>query len=159
MKAVASDHVKMHRPLKGLGLLLWVIKERFGGLNKGSNVSWFLRNYTRCYMDIRGFFIDVWIQLSPFSHHHFPPPTHPHLPPSILSPFGFVHVSFIHFHLPPFPFFPMLFPSSLPSGHCQFVLNFNISGYILLDYLFCWLDSTYRWDHIEFVFQHLAYFT
>ena len=25
--------------------------------------------------------------------------------------------------------------------------------------LFCWLCSTYRWDHMVFVFHHLAYFT
>ena len=44
----------------------------------------------------------------------FPFSTHPHLPPPIPSPFGFVHGSFIHVHLWPFPIFPRLFPSSLP---------------------------------------------
>ena len=62
----------------------------------------------------------------------FPPPTHIYLTPSILPPFGFVHESFIHVHLWPFPFFPTLLPSSLPSGYRQFVLNFNVSGYTLL---------------------------
>ena len=59
----------------------------------------------------------------------------------------------------PFPIFPLLPPSPNPSGHCQFVLYFHVSGYILLACLFCWLGSTYRWDHMVFVFHHLAYFT
>ena len=41
----------------------------------------------------------------------------------------------------------------------QFVLKFNVSGYILLAYWFCWLGPTYRWDHMVFVFYCLAYFT
>ena len=61
----------------------------------------------------------------------FPCPTHPHLSPSILLPFGFVHGSFTHVHLQPFLFFPTLFAFPLPSGYCQFVLNFSVSGYIL----------------------------
>ena len=56
-------------------------------------------------------------------------------------------------------FFPPLFPLPLPSGYCQFVLYFNVSACILLACLFCWLHSTYRWDHMVFVFHHLAYFT
>ena len=48
-----------------------------------------------------------------FKYSHFPATTypchtHPHLPPSILSLFGFVHVSFIHVPWWPFPFFPPL---------------------------------------------------
>lgn len=39
----------------------------------------------------------------------------------------------------PFPFFPPFFPSSLPSGHCHFVLYCQVSGSILLVCLFCWL--------------------
>ena len=42
------------------------------------------------------FFIVVQVQLSLFFPHHSPCPTHPHLLPSILPPFGFVHVSFIN---------------------------------------------------------------
>ena len=59
----------------------------------------------------------------------------------------------------PFPFFPLLCPSHLPCGHCQFVLYFHAFGLILLTCLFCWLGSTYRWDHMVFVFHCLAYFT
>ena len=72
-----------------------------------------------------------------FSTTSFPYPTHLHLPTSVLPPFGLVHGSFIHVHLQPFPVFPLIFPSPLPSGYCQFVLYFNVSGYILLAYLFC----------------------
>ena len=50
--------------------------------------------------------------------------------------------------LPPFP---CIIPSHLPSGYCQFVLNFNVSGYILLACLFCWLGSTYRWDLVFYL--------
>ena len=41
------------------------------------------------------FFIVVQVQLSPFSPTTPPHASHPHIPPSILLPFGFVHVSFI----------------------------------------------------------------
>ena len=37
----------------------------------------------------------------------------------------------------------LLFCSLIPC-YCQFVLYFNVSGYILLACLFCWLGSTYR---------------
>ena len=78
------------------------------------------------------FFIVVQVQSSPFSPH----PTHPCLPPLILHPFGFIHVSFIHVPWWPFPFFPII-----PSGYCQFVLYFSVSGYILFAWLFCWLGE------------------
>ena len=38
-------------------------------------------------------------------------------------------------------FLPII-PSYLPSSYCQFVLNFNVSGYILLACLLCLLGST-----------------
>ena len=38
--------------------------------------------------------------------------------------------------------FPPIIPSHLPSGYCQIVLNFNVSGYILLACLFRWLVSS-----------------
>ena len=44
-------------------------------------------------------------------------------------------------------------------ARAQFVLYFHISGSILLACLFCCLGSTYRWDHMVFVFHQLAYFT
>ena len=101
----------------------------------------------------------VQVQLSTFSPNHSPPP-HWSLPPTLdPTPFSFVHVSFIHVPWRPFPYFPPLSLSPLPSGYCQFVLYFKVSGCILLACLFCWLGSTYGWDQMVFVFHHLAYFT
>ena len=79
----------------------------------------------------------------------------PHLPPlNLLHPFGFVHVSFIHVpDLPPLHHL-LLSLSLLLSDYCQIVLYFNVSGYILLASLFCWLSSTYRWGHMVFVFHN-----
>ena len=56
------------------------------------------------------------------------------------------------------PFF-LLSPSPLPSGCCQFVLYFHVSGSVLLICLFGWLGSSYRWDHVVLVFHCLAYFS
>ena len=55
---------------------------------------------------------------------------------------------------------PLLSPiiPLLPVTH-SFFLYFIVSGSILLISLFCWLGSTYRWDHMVFVFHCLAYFT
>ena len=67
------------------------------------------------------------------------PPPQPS-PPRTLKPtvFGFVHVSFIHVPWWLLPYFPPLSLYLLPSGYCQFVLYFNVSGYILLACLFEW---------------------
>ena len=90
------------------------------------------------------------------------PPPQPSLPPTLnpmplprpwLCPCVLYRCSWKPFYLCP------CIPSHLPSGYCQFVPNFNISGYILLTCLFCWLGSTYRWDHVVFVFHCLAYLT
>ena len=89
------------------------------------------------------FFIFAFVlMLFKYSCLHFPDTTfpcsiHPHLPTSILPPFGFVHGSVIRVPWWPFPFFPPLSPSYLPPGYYQFVLYFNVSGYILMAYLFC----------------------
>ena len=104
----------------------------------------------------------IYFLLFKYSCLHFLPTTLPHPPsPPTLNPtpFGFVHVSLIHVPWWPFPFFPMLSPTLLPSGYCQFVLYFHVSGYILLACLFCWSGYTNRWDHMVFIFHHLAYFT
>ena len=84
--------------------------------------------------------IIIIVLLFKYSCLHFlpttpPHPSHPHLPPSILAPFGFVYVSFIYVPDNPSPF-SCIIPSHLLSGYCQFVLNFNVSGYILLACLF-----------------------
>ena len=102
------------------------------------------------------FFIVVQVQLSPFSSHHSPLP-HPSPPPTLEpTSFAFVHVYFIHVPWWPFPIFPY-YSSPVLSGYCQSVLYFNVSGYILLACLFCWLGSTYMWDHMVFLFHHLAF--
>ena len=83
------------------------------------------------------YFSVVQVQLSPCSPHHFPYPTDPHFSPLILSlTFGFVHGAFIHVPQNSSPF-STHYPLPPPSGYCQFVLNFNVSGYILLACLFC----------------------
>ena len=58
-----------------------------------------------------------------------------------------------------FDLFSPLSPFPLPSDHRQFVCYFYFSGSVLLICLFSWLGSTYRWDHMVFVFHCLAYFT
>ena len=62
---------------------------------------------------------------------HFPHPSHPHLPPSILPPFSSLSMHPLYMFLDN-PLSPPTSPSHLPSGYCQFVLNFSVSGYILL---------------------------
>ena len=79
-----------------------------------------------------------------FKNSYLPfPPTPPHQPSSpylfpLFPPLVIVHVSFIIVPVNPSPFSSII-PSPLPSGHCQTVLNFNVSGYILLAHPFCWL--------------------
>ena len=100
------------------------------------------------------FVIVVQVQLFPFPPPTaLPCPTNPHLPLSILPPFG-LSVSPLYMVLDdPSPAFPC---PPLPSGSCQFVLYFNVSGSILLVYLFCWLGSTKS----SFLFKkHLSRFS
>ena len=74
--------------------------------------------------------IVVQVQLSPFSAPAAPLTHHSYFPPMILTPFGFVHVSFIVVpeNLPPLPHRYTL----PPSLWLLLVLNWNVSGYILL---------------------------
>ena len=55
------------------------------------------------------------------------------------------------------PFIPR-YPCPLPSGHCEFVLYFHVSGSVLLACFFCWLGSTYRWDHTFIIGRNMNYF-
>ena len=64
-----------------------------------------------------------------------PHPTHPHFSPSILSPFGFVHGSFMHVPWWPFPLFSSL--SSSPSPLCDFLVHI----FSLYFYAFLWCLS------------------
>ena len=59
----------------------------------------------------------------------FTPPT-PTSYPQSLSHFGFVQMSFIHVPWWPFPYFPWLFLSLLPSCYCQFVLYFIFKNWV-----------------------------
>ena len=71
------------------------------------------------------------------------PPTHPNLPPLNLHPLALsMCPSYMFLDGPP------IIPSPLPSGYCQFVLYFSVSGSTLLAHLFCWLGST---EHSHFL--------
>ena len=48
--------------------------------------------------------------------------------------------------------------SLLPSGHHQIVLCIYESVSVLLVHLFWFFDSTYKWNHMVFVFLRLTYF-
>ena len=82
-------------------------------------------------------------------------PNHPHLPPSILTPLALSMCPLYMFLDNPSPFFPHYLPPLSPVVTVcsvfqkQFVLYFNVSGYILLASLFCWLGSTYRWGNAK----------
>ena len=71
-----------------------------------------------------------------FHPHHSPttliPISHPQsYPPLALS------IGALYMFLDDPSLFSLIIPSHLPSGYCQFVFNFNVSGYILLACLFC----------------------
>ena len=79
-------------------------------------------------------FMVVQVRWSPFSPH----PSHPHLPP--LIPALLVQsMCPSQMFLKTLPSFPPIIPSQLPTGYCQIVLNFNVSGYI--SFLVCFVDQ------------------
>ena len=129
-----------------------------------TRVSIKARSYSKrgkwCFLLFFLFLGIIYLLLFKYRCLHLTPSNYPkpHTSP-ILPPLGLVHVSFKHVPWWPFPFFPLLSPSPLPSGYCQIILYFSVSGYILLSYLFSWLGSTYRWGHMELFFHCLAYFT
>ena len=112
--------------------------------------------YYRTYHLI-SFLILIFLWLFHFPPHNSPNLSHAYLPPLILPLFGFVCVSFIVVPGNPSPFYPII-PSCVLSGYCECVLNFYVSGYILLACLFCWLGSMHRWDHIVFPNTSEMYF-
>ena len=110
------------------------------------------------------FFIVVQEQLSPFSlNHALPPPHplhHPSPPPTLQpTPFGFVHVSFIHIPWWPFSLYPPLSLSPLLSGYCKFCSLFQFLWLYFACLFVSLIRFNYRWDHMVFVFHSLAYFT
>ena len=78
------------------------------------------------------FFIVVQVKLSPFFHQHSLPPQPSPLPTLDPNPLWFCPCVLYTCSLMTLPPFPPIIPSHLRSGYCQFVLNFNVSGYILL---------------------------
>ena len=50
-------------------------------------------------------------------------------------------------------------PTPLPTGNHLFVLCIYDFVSVLLCLFFCFLDSTYKWNHVVFVFLCLTYFT
>ena len=56
-----------------------------------------------------------------------------------------------------FPFFLPLCPS--PPLWSLSVFSLFPCFWFYFSPLFCWLGSTYKWNHMVFVFHHLAYFT
>ena len=93
------------------------------------------------------------------------PPSAPSAPPipdfHSQSPHHCLYLWVFHicFLINPFTFFQTLPTSLLPSYSYQSVPWFYASGSILLISLFCSLHSSYKWDHMVFVFHQLAYFT
>ena len=80
-------------------------------------------------------FTFIQLQLSSFSPHpSTPPQSVPSASPTSALPLDFVIVSFIVAPIDPSPHYP--FPTPL-SGYCYYVLNFNVSGYILFAFFFC----------------------
>ena len=118
----------------------------------------------------------IYLFLLLFSCPHFPLttlpcPIHPHLPHSILPPplalsmdplYMFLDDRSPSFLCYPSPTSPLVTVSLFL---CLYVFIFYVSSlflclwYILLTCLFSWLGSTYRWNHMAFVFHCLAYFT
>ena len=104
-------------------------------------------------------FIVVRVQLSPFFPHHSTTPYPP--PPPSLNPTPFWLCPWVLYTCSLMTL-PLLSPVTLlPTPLWVIVSLFfiSMSGYILFACFFCWLGSTYRWDHMVFIFYHVVYFT
>ena len=89
------------------------------------------------------FIFKIILLLFNYSCLHLPPtssphPSQTHLPPLIPHPAWLCPCVLYSCSWKSFPHLS----SHLPSGYCQFVLNFDVSGYILLAFFFCWLGSS-----------------
>ena len=67
-----------------------------------------------------------------------------------LYPYDYFVTTHLYFSIPS-PFSPSP-PNSLPSGNHQSVLCVLKSASVLFVHLYCSLDSTYKWNHMVFVF-------
>ena len=107
------------------------------------------------------FFIVAKLQLSPFpTPHCFPLPCPPSLShiQSALSLSLSIGPLYMFLDLT----LPLLSPVTLlfsPLWSQAVILYFHVSGSVLLACLFYWLGSTYKWDHMVFVFHCRVYFT
>ena len=79
-------------------------------------------------------------QFTPFSLLHLDQPWLPQSNPTLCPCPCVIHTCSL---TSPFPFFPPLTPSPLPSGHCQSLPCFHVCGSILFISLFCSLKSSY----------------
>lgn len=105
-------------------------------------------------------YIVVQFQLSCLFPHCSPLPFHSHSH-SQSSCIVCVHESFIHVSLNASPFFPCYppFHSPLVTVYLFFISKSLVQFCSVFICCCCWLDSTYGWYHMVFVFYLLAYFT
>ena len=93
----------------------------------------------------------IFLLLFKYSCLHFPPttppnPRHPHLPPSIVPPFGVAHVSFIHVPDNPSPPFPPLSPPTSPLATVSlFLISMSL---VIVCLLCCFVDYVPLTDEI-----------
>ena len=110
------------------------------------------------YRKKHSFFIVLQLQLSHLFTHCFPL-SHP--PPDSHSQDHEASIVFLGLSIPLLS--PVIHLPSLVTV-CLFFISKSLvlfcSFFVLLSrFHFCWLSSTYRWDHMVFVFHCLAYFT
>ena len=113
--------------------------------------QWFFFYILHIYFSLFYFIVELHFPHFPplFSHILPTPPPTFNPPPTLLSLSMGLLSKFLDNCS---PFFPVI---ALPSAYSQFVLYFHVSGSMLLTCLFCWLGSTYRWDHMVFVLHLL----
>ena len=109
-------------------------------LNKN---TWGLLLFISIFLPFQFLFIFIFLLLFKNSCLHSPqttphtsptPTSHPRsYPPLVLS----MGPLYMFLHNPSPSFLPLPSSHTLPSSYCQFVLYFNVSGYILLTCLFC----------------------